>query len=78
MVVGKIVRKGNFLHERKANPKTLEKRGFTEKRTVIQGDHRIIIYGKKGADGRFTETKTQAVLHPLDEKRIQREQRGNF
>lgn len=74
MVVGKIVRKGNFLRERKANPKTLERQGFTEKRTIVQDGHRIIIYGKPGRDGRFVETKTQSVLHPL--KEYKRE--GNF
>jgi len=74
MVVGKTIRKGNFLRERKINPKTLERQGFTEKRTIIQGDHRIIIYGKPGPDGKFKEVKAQAVLHPLHESK----HRGNF
>lgn len=76
MVVGKIVRKGNFLRERKINPKTLEAQGYTEKRTIVQPDgHRIIIYGKPGPDGRFTAVKGQAVLHPLREEK---KYKGNF
>ncbi len=65
--MGKVTVEGRFIHQRLAHPRSLRRQGFTRFRTISQDGHRIII-AAKGPPG-TGQSRTQAVLHPLSEKR---------